>query len=92
MNAVISTNSDLVGVTEDKKTNTVDPSLITDNWVSCDVCEKWRKMPHGAAVPDEDVPWCCSAIGLDCASPSVWSEDAATLTVTMTLTLTYSSI
>ena len=31
-----------------------------DNWVSCDQCSKWRKLPAGTPVPGPTERWTCS--------------------------------
>ena len=31
-----------------------------DEWVCCDTCGKWRKLPSGSALPEDDAPWHCS--------------------------------
>ena len=32
-----------------------------DNWAQCERCGKWRRLPQGAVVPDEDAAWYCEA-------------------------------
>ncbi|XP_004308597.1 PREDICTED: F-box protein At3g54460 [Fragaria vesca subsp. vesca] len=33
--------------------------LSNDNWVQCDVCRKWRKLPE-SSIADASAPWFCS--------------------------------
>jgi hypothetical protein len=31
-----------------------------ENWVQCEACSKWRKLPSGAIPPKGDIAWFCS--------------------------------
>lgn len=31
-----------------------------ENWVQCEACSKWRKLPSGAIPPKDDIAWFCS--------------------------------
>ncbi|KAG0579573.1 hypothetical protein KC19_4G107400 [Ceratodon purpureus] len=31
-----------------------------ENWVQCEACSKWRKLPSGAIPPKNDIAWFCS--------------------------------
>jgi hypothetical protein len=31
--------------------------VVEDIWAQCDTCQKWRRLPAGAAAPPDDAPW-----------------------------------
>lgn len=41
------------------------------HWAACVLCDKWRRLPPGAHVPDQDEDWTCAqrGPGSSCAQP-----------------------
>jgi hypothetical protein len=33
---------------------------LLDEWVQCDACRKWRRLPAGTPLPDDDGEWTCA--------------------------------
>jgi len=31
--------------------------VTTSTWAACERCEKWRRLPAGADLLDEEAPW-----------------------------------
>lgn len=31
--------------------------IVEDPWVCCERCNKWRRLPPGTPLPDDDEPW-----------------------------------
>ncbi|XP_051127848.1 cysteine-tryptophan domain-containing zinc finger protein 3-like isoform X2 [Andrographis paniculata] len=40
----------------------VEPVIIEDNWVGCDVCQKWRLLPYGVQSNQLPDKWVCSML------------------------------
>ncbi|XP_058209244.1 cysteine-tryptophan domain-containing zinc finger protein 3-like isoform X1 [Rhododendron vialii] len=50
------------GVTSEMEHTSVDPMVIEEDWVCCDLCQKWRLLPYGTKPDQLPEKWLCSML------------------------------
>ncbi len=46
--------------------------VVEDVWAQCDTCQKWRRLPAGAAAPPDDAPWWVASACAGAAARERW--------------------